>query len=374
MEPARSRTAATAAPAGARRGSEWARPEAAWCGSGSARPEAARTVKSHNVAVCYVANMSRLSVLLPVRDAEPWLASSLASLARQTVRDHEVIAVDDGSSDRSGEILDRAARRDSRIVVRHTEARGLPAALNLALSLARGPWLARHDADDLSHRTRFERQLAFAAAHPDVDVIGTRLRLFPAHASGAGMRRWVAWHNALLDHDAMQRELLIDSPLAHGTALIKRSHLEAVRGWHEQGWAEDLDLWVRLFRSGARFAKLAEPLYGWRQHARSATRTDARYSQARFRELKLGALDAGFLRGRGPATLVGVGTSLSGWRASLGLRIRETHELKRPLAESAERLEPPLVLAYMSVPARERWRSFLTRQGMKELSDYIFVA
>src|SRR5947207_11187226 len=76
----------------------------------------------------------RVSVLLPVRDAAPWLASALASLSRQTLADHEVIAVDDGSTDGSGETLERAAGRDRRLTVRHTPARGLPAALGLALS------------------------------------------------------------------------------------------------------------------------------------------------------------------------------------------------------------------------------------------------
>src|SRR5438093_753613 len=102
----------------------------------------------------------RISVLLPVRDAAPWLASSLASLARQTLTEYEVIAIDDGSRDGSGAMLDRAARRDPRIVVRHTPAVGLPGALNMALSLASAPWIARQDADDVSHRDRFARQLA----------------------------------------------------------------------------------------------------------------------------------------------------------------------------------------------------------------------
>lgn len=318
--------------------------------------------------------MVRISVLLPVRDAGPWLASSLASLARQSVADHEVIAVDDGSTDGSGEHLEQAARRDSRLVVRRTEARGLPAALNLALSLARAPWIARHDADDVSHRARFERQLAFAAAHPDLDVIGTRLRLFPSHAVGAGMRRWAAWHDSLLDHDSMRRELLIDSPLAHATALIRRSRLEEVGGWQERGWAEDLDLWVRLFRAGARFGKVPERLYGWRQHPRSSTRTDARYELARFRALKRAALDAGFLNGRGGATLVGVGTSLTAWHEVLGSRVARVHAARRPALDLDPRLRPPLVLAYMAAPARDRWRRFLTHAGMAELTDFVFVA
>jgi glycosyltransferase involved in cell wall biosynthesis len=318
--------------------------------------------------------MVRVSVLLPVRDAEPWLASSLASLARQTVADHEVIAVDDGSSDRSHDILELAARHDERLVVRRTEPRGLPAALNLALSLARAPWIARHDADDVSHRARLERQLAFAQRHPELDVIGTRLRLFPASAVGAGMRRWAAWHNALLDHESMRRELLIDSPLAHGTALIKRSRLEAIGGWREQGWAEDLDLWVRMFGAGARFGKLPQPLYGWRQHARSSTRTDVRYAWDRFRALKRAALDEGFLQGRGGATLVGVGASLTAWREVLGLRVAHALPARRPSPALRPHLRPPLVLAYMAAPARERWRGFLTQAGLTELSDFVFVA
>jgi glycosyltransferase involved in cell wall biosynthesis len=318
--------------------------------------------------------MFRVSVLLPVRDAAPWLESSLASLARQSVRDHEVIAVDDGSTDGSGEILERAARRDPRIVVRRTPARGLPAALNLALSLARAPWVARHDADDVSHRERFARQLARLEREPALDVLGSRVRLFPARATGAGMRRWASWHNSLLDHDGMRRELLIDSPLAHGSAMMRREVIERVGGWHERGWAEDLDLWVRLLGAGARFGKLPETLYGWRQHPGSSTRTDARYSRERFTSLKVAALDAGLLRGGRRITLLGVGASLERWRAALGGRVGLWHAIGRPEPQVAPLLRPPLVLALMAPRARERWRRFLRALGMQEMSDFIFVA
>jgi len=316
----------------------------------------------------------RVSVLLPVRDAAPWLPGALASLARQTLSDHEVIVIDDGSRDGSGEILESAARRDPRLVVRHTPAHGLPAALALALSLARAPWVARQDADDLSHRTRLRRQLEWLEAHPGVDVLGTRLRLFPAAATGAGMKRWAAWHNALLTHDSMRRELLIDSPLAHGTMMARRSVLEDVGGWHERGWAEDLDLWMRLFARGARFAKLPAVLYGWRQHRTSATHTDPRYSRERFMSLKSEALGSGLLRGGRKATLIGVGASLSRWHEMLGSRIERRMELRGPRSGTLPSFEPPLVLAVMAPVARERWRAALRDRGLRELSDFVFVA
>src|SRR5437870_4988158 len=122
--------------------------------------------------------MPALSVLMPVRDAAPWIRSSLASLSRQTFRDFEVIAVDDGSTDGSGDWLERASEREPRLRVLHTPRRGLPAALETALAHARAPLIARHDADDLSHPSRFALQHAFLAAHRRVSVVGCRVRLF----------------------------------------------------------------------------------------------------------------------------------------------------------------------------------------------------
>ena len=315
-------------------------------------------------------------MLLPVRDAAPWLASALASLARQTFRDFEIVAVDDGSTDDSGAVLERAARREPRLRVLHTPARGLPLALTTALHAARGRWIARQDADDLSHRRRLELQLAHAGAHPGVDVIGSRVRLFPRGSFGAGMRRWVEWHNALLDHDAMAAEALIDSPLAHGTALLRREPLEAVGGWIERGWAEDLDLWLRLLAAGARFAKLREVLYGWRQHAGSATRRDPRYAAARFLDLKIDSLRRGLLDGAREVHLAGTGESLARWRGSLDAAgfLVHAHSLRHPSPEAVRRLARPLVMVFVSPLARRRWRAAMMDSDMREMRDFMFVA
>ncbi len=320
--------------------------------------------------------MALVSVLLPVRDAGPYLASSLASLWRQTLDDFEVIAVDDGSRDGSGERLERVARREPRLTVIHTPPRGLPSALNTALAHARGAWIARHDADDLSHRLRFELQHAYLARSPRVAVVGCRIRLFPRAAVTPGMNRWAAWHNALLTHGEMARESLMDSPLAHGSAMIRRRWLERVGGWRDRGWPEDVDLWLRLLASGARLGKLPRALYGWRQHEASATRHDPRYRPERFAALRLEALRGGLLRHGRNVTLVGVGSSLREWRsrlASSGLNV-SLLEAGRPSAAHLGRLTPPVVLVFGARPARERWRTAITDSGMRELRDFVFVA
>ena len=326
--------------------------------------------------------MPALSVLLPVRDAGRYLAPSLASLWRQTFADFDVIAVDDGSRDGSGERLERAAAREPRLRVLHTPPRGLPAALNHALAHTDAPLIARHDADDLSHRERLRLQRDRLLRDPGVAVVGCRLRLLGVGAGAGGvaarggMRRWVAWHNALLDHDAIAREALIDSPLAHATALLRREWLDGVGGWTDRGWAEDLDLWLKLMEAGARFAKVPRVLYAWRQHAASATRRDPRYARERFVALKCAALARGRLRGARDVTLVGTGRSLGEWSAALardGLAPR-TVEAGHPAQAPLARLRPPVVLVFGTVPARARWRAALAASGLREREDFVFVA
>jgi hypothetical protein len=156
--------------------------------------------------------------------------------------------------------------------------------------------------------------------------------------------------------------------------MIRRSTLEAVGGWQERGWAEDLDLWVRLFEAEAAFGKLVEPLYGWRQHQMSSTRTDERYSQERFMSLKIAALDRDFLAGGRTATLLGVGESLERWRNRLGSRVKAVRTLREAELAEGARFALPVVIALMAASARERWRGRLTTRGLLEGRDFIFVA
>jgi glycosyltransferase involved in cell wall biosynthesis len=260
-----------------------------------------------------------VSVLLPVRDAAATLGECLESLAAQSLRDHEVVAVDDGSRDGSGALLARAARRDPRVVHVRTGRRGLVAALNLALRHARAPLLARMDADDVAHPERLGRQARRLAADPGLGVLGCRVRLLGGGAN-QGMRDYVDWLNGLLDHETIVRDLYVESPLAHPSVMMRAADLRALGGYRAFDGPEDYDLWLRAHERGLRFAKDPEVLLDWRDGARRLTRRDPRYAAARFRALKLEALERGPLSTARPVVIWGAGPIGKAWARALRAR------------------------------------------------------
>ncbi len=290
--------------------------------------------------------MPLVSVLLPVWNSLPHLDAALASLERQTFRDFEVVAVDDGSTDGSADRLERLAARWRWLRPVLAPHRGLPITLAAAHAAASGALLARHDADDLSHRERLATQVEHLAAHASDALVGSRFRLFPSGAASPALRRWARWHNGLLDHDAIAHESLVDSTLLHGTALFRREWIERAGGWREDGGPEDVDLNLRLLRAGARFVKLPRTLYLWRQHDRNATRCDPRYGREPFARLKLEAL-LEFVRDGAPTcSSASDARSPTGARGSaaaafrsrrtpLGVRTRSTASRRRSCSCSA---------------------------------------
>lgn len=260
----------------------------------------------------------RVSVLLPVRDAAPWLDAALASLSRQRLTDFEVVTVNDGSTDGSGAILDRWTTRDHRFRVIHQGPLGLVPALNRGLEACRAPLVARMDADDISHPHRLELQAERFGQRPEVGVVSCLVRHFPDSAVARGFRLYEAWLNSLTSHDEMVRERFVESPLSHPSVMVRREILTAAGGWRDEGWAEDYDLWLRLFADGVTFSKIERPLFFWREHEERLTRTDGRYSVPSFLRCKAHFLAKGPLTDAEPVILWGAGQT--GRRLSKFLR------------------------------------------------------
>lgn len=208
-----------------------------------------------------------ISVLLPVYNADQFLAETLDSLLRQTNKNFEVIAVNDGSKDSSLSILQEYAARDDRIIVVDQKNQGLVKTLNLAASKANGEYLARIDADDIALPRRFELQLKAMEENP------TRVLI-------AGGFDVMNEDGEILYHDAVPTEnsdilhaMYSRNPLAHGSVLIRRSAFEEVGGYSEDcGPTEDYELWTRLSKIGEIHA-VPETIFRWRVNPNGITST-----------------------------------------------------------------------------------------------------
>jgi glycosyltransferase involved in cell wall biosynthesis len=226
-----------------------------------------------------------------VRDAAATLPACLESLRAQTFPDFEVLAVDDGSRDASRALLEAAARADPRLRVLETGGRGLVAALAAAAAAARGDLLARMDADDAAHPDRLRLQARRLDDDPGVDVLGCLVELVDGgDFQNQGMRAYVEWSNTLVGHDAIAGDILVESPLAHPSVMMRAGVYRGLGGYRAFDGPEDYDLWLRAWRTGRRFAKVPEVLLRWRDGPTRLSRTDPRYAAERFFDLKLHAL------------------------------------------------------------------------------------
>jgi len=330
-----------------------------------------------------------ISVLLPCRDAVPHLAACIESLRAQTVRRVGVLAIDDGSKDGTLDILDEWAAEDSRVRI-EAGGRGLVGALQTATELARAPLIARMDADDIANARRFEEQAAWLAAHPDVAACGTGVELFPRSAIGSGYRRYEAWINSLETPDDVNRDLLVECPVAHPALMVRSSALKSVGGYRDMGWPEDYDLVLRIHAAGMRIGNVPETLLRWRVTPGRLSLRSSVYSPSAFRLCKVHFLRENLLPSNRPLVVWGagrVGKPLARDLAASGVQPaalvdldprkigQEIHGAPVIRPEELPSIAGAYVLGAVGSPgAREDIRHALRTMGRNELEDFRMVA
>jgi glycosyltransferase involved in cell wall biosynthesis len=224
-----------------------------------------------------------ISVLLPFRDARATIAEAARSVLADMGEDDELVLIDDGSRDGSDAVA--AGIADRRIVRAASGGNGIAAALGRGLEVARGEWIARMDADDVSLPGRLAAERELLESSPSLGVVATRIDVFGAEI-GEGVRRYVDWQNALVSPEDHERSIFVESPICHPSTMIRRAALEDVGGFVSGPFAEDYDLWLRLVLEGWGIAKIPRVLLRWRIHDRNVTWNDPRLSIASLRRLR----------------------------------------------------------------------------------------
>lgn len=336
----------------------------------------------------------RVSILLPCYNAAATLEEALDSLAAQTFSDYELICVDDGSTDATPEILARRQSRDARLRLLLQPHQGIVTALQRGLADCRAPLVARMDADDYAHPERLAEQAAHLDRHPGTALVSCLVAGFPEGQVRTGFQLYLDWLNSLVSDAEIRREIFVESPLPHPSVMFRKAAVEQVGGYLERGWPEDYDLWLRLYRAGARFAKVPRELLAWREHPERLTRTDSRYSLENFLRAKAYHLAHGPLANRDGVLIWGAG--MVGRRISKHLLRHELPLLAfididprkigrsrrgRPIISPTElpgwwerRRNPALLAAVGARGARVLIRQRLTDIGLVEGKDWWGVA
>ncbi len=215
----------------------------------------------------------KISVVMSAFNGEPFLGPAIESILKQSFSDYELIIVDDGSTDSTWETILAYAEKDARIVpLRNQPNVGVVRALNRGLDQSKGAIIVRHDADDLSHPERFQRQLDFLDAHPDYGVVGAVPQLIDVHDNPLTLKGWDA-----TDNDEIQRKLPDYMCLCGPTIMMRRECLKAADFYFSEGLdaSEDYDICIRLAEV-TKLASLDGALYLYRQHPNSASHKRAR--------------------------------------------------------------------------------------------------
>ncbi len=206
-----------------------------------------------------------ITILMPVHNGAAYLKEAMDSMLGQSLNDFEFLIVDDASTDDSAAIVQGC--KDPRIrFIRSRERLKLSGALNLGLDHARGRYIARMDADDISLRGRLEIQARFLENNPDIGLCGSWIRYFGAMNS--------VLKRPLL-HADIRAFTLIDTPFAHPTVMFRRDLMEQHQLRFDGSYfpTEDFELWTRAMRHFT-MANLPEVLLHYRAHGSSLTGSD----------------------------------------------------------------------------------------------------
>ncbi|ASP95076.1 glycosyltransferase family 2 protein [Sinorhizobium meliloti] len=207
-----------------------------------------------------------VSIVLPVYNAEPYIAAAIESVLRQDYERLEVIAIDDGSTDRSRDILERYRKSDSRVSIISRENRGLIATLNEGLALAKGELIARMDADDIAYPSRLSRQVALFSAEPRLALSGTGIDML------IGNRIIRGKPNPIYRPGSLRILSMFFTIFMHSTVVYNRNVIpeEMLRYDPNYVHAEDFDLFRRI---ADRFPvhMIDEALVAYRIHEDSVT-------------------------------------------------------------------------------------------------------
>lgn len=335
----------------------------------------------------------KISVVVPVFNAEETIEEAIESLLQQELQDFELIVVNDGSTDQTGQVVDRLAGRDRRVRLICEPRRGIAETLNRGVEEAKGSYVARMDADDSSLPQRLRLQSGFLDRNRHIGLVASRVIFGGEHDSNRGYASYVQWSNSVLDTKEIALQRFVEAPIVHPSVMFRRELVDQFGGYQPGDFPEDYELWLRWLDKGVLMQKLPEPLLIWNDGSSRLSRTDPRYERERFFEIKAPYL-ARWLESNNPfhpaIWLIGAGRTARRRAQKLeeaGIEIAAYVDIDpkkvgraiqgRPVIHRKD-LPPPgvcFLLSYVgSRGARREIRQFVEECGYRMGNDFLLAA
>lgn len=228
-----------------------------------------------------------ISIVMPVKNAAPFLSECLDSIIDQSFSDWELLAINDHSTDLSLQILKQYSNADNRITVMQNKGEGIINALKLAFSLSKGLYISRMDADDIMPKHKLKWLKEKLEAHGENYVSLGMVKYFSNEPLGKGYKKYADWLNDLTinqnNFSEIYKECVIPSP----NWLMHKSDFVKIGAFDSEVYPEDYELCFRMKKFDLKICSVNEITHLWRDHQSRASRNDDNYKDNNFLHLKL---------------------------------------------------------------------------------------
>jgi len=227
-----------------------------------------------------------ISIVMPAKNAAPYLADCLDSIINQTDLNWELIVTNDHSTDDTVLILEKYAKKDSRIKVLHNKGKGIIEALRLAYAHTVGNFITRMDADDLMASDKLESMKAQLMEYGIGHIALGQVNYFSENKLGDGYKKYETWLNTLIGSADNWKDLYKECVIPSPCWMVYRYDFEKANAFYSEYWPEDYDLCFRFYQAGLKPIASNKVLHYWRDYDDRTSRNDPHYSDNRFLDLK----------------------------------------------------------------------------------------
>jgi glycosyltransferase involved in cell wall biosynthesis len=332
-------------------------------------------------------SIPKVSVILPFFNAEDTLERAVYSILNQTFSDFELILVNNNSTDKSRDIAWMLSGEDERIILIEEKQQGVSYAANTGNKAARGNYIARMDADDVSLPLRLEKQVELLDNNPETGVASCLVKHIGHHENTGGIENFVNWANSLQNHNEIFMNRFIEMPLINPTTMFRSDLLHKNGGFIHGDFPEDYELWLRWMNNEVKIEKVPEVLLHWYDSETRLTRTDPRYSTDAFYRTKAQYLSKWLAGNDHPYVWVWGAGRVTRKRVDmlqeLGIWVEGYIDVKERYFDdicciSYEDFNweaPSFILSFVgNHGARDQIRKFLVSKGKIEGKDFLLVA